>query len=246
MAATDCPDCGGGEPLGAAAAVFLLSLLVLVVGGAAAGGVLLDKTLFRQADGRVQKLFAHPAMLAIPIALSLFVAGWLVVRERQQSTIDGDVLVESNGIRYRAGPEWSGGPTGSLSLDEMHSFDRFSLFWLGFEFEGYNLRFAQQSADDSFMFGYGVCGPAPCTTPQVSIHKWCSVPPQFAAGTAPGDTLPSGAFVRRSADGGLTVLTADVSVALHSPGDAPTAEAMLAALMPVGGGELPAQFVRAC
>ena len=215
--ASDCPDCGGGAeeiPLAAYHAVFGAVAAIAGTTGALVSFAVSRFVRIERDAWTGPLLIAGMAMFIVAIALS-------VARASDQSDRNGDVVNQTDGVRYREGRLLD--DFESKLADAASSFEGEPAVSLGARAAGYNLVAVQQGAGDLALI-YGHCGPLPCAIPlSLNVKRWCRIPAEFAAGTAPFEVLPGGSILQRSRHGlsQVTVWTGNVSVTIHSSGVLP-------------------------
>ncbi len=201
-----------------------------------------------------------PAVALLGVALVSGVATWLLQNDR--------IDFSSGSTEAASEPEWV---YEELTVEEARAFGDFSLFWLGEEFMGHELRLiAREKYDppppapdfvrtDSVGLGYGHCTPRPnsegsCTLP-ISIHidAYCTKPPELIA---PGRNLdqqtirgaPSASLFERT----LSIWTEDTHVDIQVADPALSVQQVADALRsfdaagPQGGESLASVSVSKC
>jgi hypothetical protein len=145
------------------------------------------------------------------------------VAAAQAATVKPDVLA----LRYRPGPQWTGGAgrSDSLTHDQIDAFAEWPLFWLDTTFASYNLQNVIQDKG-RMIFLYGICTPdsaGQCYPPvQMYSAPVCSVVPERVAvivRAGPVETVRGGALLQRFVDGHVEIWTGEVRISISTPVD---------------------------
>jgi hypothetical protein len=172
--ATDCSDCRGGGEEVISPATWLLFLTVAAALVGTIGG-----TASAWFWPRVSIKVLVLALVLVGLVFASLIAFHWAHRESH-----GRVLVESQGVRYRAGNALHRPEDAIQRAARAAGIDQ--PVWLGPEVSGFALS-AIQVGPDSLLLVYGDCGPAPCAAPvTVGLRRTCGTPPELSyVGRAP-------------------------------------------------------------